>query len=180
MDGTAPARRALESPMRCPRGPGLLVTALLLQGCAALGVTGGAVALAAMGEGAGAIVKAGTEYRAGGVAYRTFTVPLDRLHEATRAMLTRMDLELQSEQSTAKGRETVATARERGPSCDPTGPRPARSSPRPSVPSTRPRCWPARPPPRRRHAANVAASHHAERARHSFHLLLKCVGTQVQ
>ena len=99
--------------MRCPRGPGLLVTALLLQGCAALGVTGGAVALAAMGEGAGAIVKAGTEYRAGGVAYRTFTVPLDRLHEATRATLTRMDLELQSERSTAKGREIVATAQER-------------------------------------------------------------------
>jgi hypothetical protein len=99
--------------MRYAHAPGLLIIALLLQGCAALGVTGGAVALAAMGEGAGAVVKAGTEYRLGGVAYRTFTVPLDRLHEATRATLTRMDLELQSEQSTAKGRETVATARQR-------------------------------------------------------------------
>lgn len=99
--------------MRHARGPGLLLTALLLQGCAALGLTGGAVAVAALGESAGAVVKAGTDYRLGGIAYRTFTIPLDRLHEATRDTLARMDLELRSEQSTPKGREIAATARER-------------------------------------------------------------------
>jgi hypothetical protein len=86
-------------------GPALLT----LSGCTALGVTGGAVAVAALGAGTGEVVRAGTEYRLGGTAYRTFTVPLDELHEVTRATLIRMALKFEREETTSPGRLIVAS-----------------------------------------------------------------------
>ena len=54
-----------------------------LGGCT-LGVTGGAVGVAALGAGAGEVLRAGTEYTLTGRALRTFTASVDSLQEAAR------------------------------------------------------------------------------------------------
>jgi hypothetical protein len=90
----------------------LVLAALMLGGCTALGVTGGAVAAVALGA-TGDVVRAGTEYRLGGVAYRTFTRPMDSLYEVTRGTLSRMAFTLEREEETPEGREIVARGIER-------------------------------------------------------------------
>lgn len=91
----------------------LLAGLVALQGCTALGLTGGALAIAALGESAAAAARAGTEYTLTGGAYRTFTAPLDEMHEATLATLNLMGIELKEDQSTVNGREIEATAARR-------------------------------------------------------------------
>jgi hypothetical protein len=59
---------------------GMAMTALLLQGCAALPIA--ALGGAMLQSGAGAVVKTGTEYTTTGAAHRTFMVPMNAVRAA--------------------------------------------------------------------------------------------------
>jgi hypothetical protein len=88
----------------------VLVVALLgLGGCAALGITGGAVTVAAVGAGAGEVLRAGTEYSLTGTALRTFTASMDIMAEVTRSTLSRMAFTIEREENMSPGRRIVAT-----------------------------------------------------------------------
>jgi hypothetical protein len=82
-------------------------TALGLCGCAAL-------ALPALGPllggGASGAVKAGTEYTKNGAVYRTFSLPLDRAHEAMLDTLQRLDIKVLEEKRHDKGSMTIRAA----------------------------------------------------------------------
>jgi hypothetical protein len=92
------------------RHAAVLAFALLsLGGCAALGITGGAVAVAAVGAGAGEAFRAGTEYSLTGTAFRTFTASAETMHEATRSTLSRMAFIVEREEEMSPGRRVVAT-----------------------------------------------------------------------
>jgi hypothetical protein len=92
------------------RHAAVLAFALLsLGGCAALGITGGAVAVAAVGAGAGEALRAGTEYSLTGTAFRTFTASAETMHEATRSTLSRMAFIVEREEEMSPGRRVVAT-----------------------------------------------------------------------
>lgn len=80
-----------------------------LGGCAALGITGGAVAVAAVGAGAGEVLRAGTEYSVTGTAFRTFTASVETMREATRSTLSRMAFTFEREEEMSPGRRIVAT-----------------------------------------------------------------------
>ena len=56
------------------------IVVVTLQGCAALPLA--AIGGAALESGAGAVVKTGTEYTAGGTAHRTFTIPQNAVRAA--------------------------------------------------------------------------------------------------
>jgi hypothetical protein len=91
------------------RHAALLAFALLsLGGCAALGITGGAVAVAAVGAGAGEVLRVGTEYSLTGTALRTFTASVEDMQEAIRSTLSRMAFTLESEEEMSPGRRIVA------------------------------------------------------------------------
>ena len=77
-----------------------------LQGCAAVGLT-------LFGTAAGVTAGQGTAYTLDGIAYRTFTAPLDDVRRATLASLKRMDVALQKDDVTADGRELVGQAGDR-------------------------------------------------------------------
>jgi hypothetical protein len=80
-----------------------------LGGCAALGITGGAVTVAAVGAGAGEVLRAGTEYSLTGTALRTFTAPVDAMAEVARSALTRMAFTIERDEEMSPGRRIVAT-----------------------------------------------------------------------
>ena len=84
----------------------LLAAILATQGCAAVG-------LAVVGSGIGVTAGAGTAYTLDGIAYRTFTAPIDRLHDATVHALKRMNIEIKSDQPGDPGRVIVASASDR-------------------------------------------------------------------
>ena len=77
-----------------------------LQGCAAVGLT-------LFGTAAGVTAGQGTAYTLDGIAYRTFTAPLDDVRRATLASVKRMDIALQKDDVTADGRELVGQAGDR-------------------------------------------------------------------
>lgn len=83
------------------RGLGLLALLALsgptLQGCAVLPLTGAAAGVAAIQGGTGAIVKAGTEYRANGVIYRTVATPIDEVHRAAFEALRQLEIEVRDD-----------------------------------------------------------------------------------
>jgi hypothetical protein len=83
-----------------------------LGGCT-VGVTGGAVAVAALGAGAGEVLRAGTEYTLTGRALRTFTASVDTVHEATRTALNHMAFTVEREEAINPGRRIVARAIDR-------------------------------------------------------------------
>jgi hypothetical protein len=92
------------------RHAALLAIALLsVSGCAALGITGGAVAVAAVGAGATEVLRVGTEYSLTGTALRTFTASVETLQEATRSTLNRMAFTVEAEEDMSPGRRIVAT-----------------------------------------------------------------------
>ena len=65
-----------------------------LAGLAASGCTGielGALGVAALSAGAGSVVKTGTEYTLTGIAYRTFSLPLEDVSAVLRSALARME-----------------------------------------------------------------------------------------
>jgi hypothetical protein len=79
---------------------------LLLQGCAAAG-------LAVVGAGAGVGMGAGVEHSMNGVAYKTFTAPVNNVRFATLKSLDRMGMPLSTDQKTDTGWKMIATATER-------------------------------------------------------------------
>lgn len=79
---------------------------LATQGCAAVGLT-------FLGVSAGVAGGTGTSYTLDSVAYRTFTTPLDDLRRATQGALKRMDITVQTDETTAEGRRLVAQASDR-------------------------------------------------------------------
>ena len=91
-------------PADVARLPVVVLLALTLSGCAAIGLSGGAVALSAVGASTGAALKAGTEYRLTGVAYPTFTASLGDVHEAARGALASMSVPLDRDRLTDDGR----------------------------------------------------------------------------
>lgn len=84
----------------------IAAAALAAQGCAALG-------LLVLGTGAGVAAGTGTAYTLDGIAYRTFTAPIDDVRRATLTTLKRMDIAVKSDASTAEGRALVADAGDR-------------------------------------------------------------------
>jgi hypothetical protein len=82
---------------------------LSLGGCAAVGITGGAVAVAAVGAGAGEVLRAGTEYSFTGTAFRTFTASVATMREATLSTLSRMAFTIEREEEMSPGQRIVAT-----------------------------------------------------------------------
>jgi hypothetical protein len=68
---------------------------LVLSGCAELGVSVASLGGAMVGAGAGAAVRAGTEYQFGGAVARTFPVPLRELRGSAVTTFDRLDIELQ-------------------------------------------------------------------------------------
>src|SRR5438552_14924600 len=84
----------------------LLGIVLVTQGCAGAG-------LALFGVGAGTAAGTGTSYTLDGIAYRTFTAPLDDVRRATSRSLKRMDIRVKADQPTDSGRSIVALAGDR-------------------------------------------------------------------
>jgi hypothetical protein len=91
----------------------VLGVALASLGGCTVGVTGGAVAVAALGAGAGEVLRAGTEYTLTGTALRTFTASVDTLHEATRTALNHMALTVERDEAMNPGRRIQASAIDR-------------------------------------------------------------------
>jgi hypothetical protein len=77
----------------------IILTALMLEGCAMVGFT-------LLGVGAGAV----TNYTLDGIAYRTFTIPIDDVRRATLLALKRMDVTLKSDDLTDTGRAIIGLA----------------------------------------------------------------------
>ncbi len=86
----------------------VLATAIVLvnQGCAAVGVT-------LFGVGAGTAAGTGVSHSLDGIAYKTFTVPLEGMHAATLMTLERMDIPVNETQDTEDGRKILAKAADR-------------------------------------------------------------------
>jgi hypothetical protein len=85
---------------------------IALAGLAAGGCTGvelGAVGVAALSAGAGSVVKTGTEYTLTGIAYRTFSLPLDDLAVVLRSTLARMEFRV-DEAAVVAGEMVVVAA----------------------------------------------------------------------
>ena len=79
---------------------------LVMQGCAGAGLT-------LLGVGAGTAAGTGTAYTLDGIAYRTFTAPIEDVRRATSRSLTRMDMHVKTDRATDSGRSIVALASER-------------------------------------------------------------------
>jgi hypothetical protein len=89
----------------------VIVAGIGLSGCAAIGLT--ALGASALSGGAGAAVRAGTEYTKGGTVYRTFTLPQDQLREVVSDTFARMELAIVQDEMDGVDRKIVAHARGR-------------------------------------------------------------------
>ena len=96
---------------RIALGIALLLGTLTVQGCAALALP--ALGLAAAQAGAGAAVKAGTEYTSSGTAYRTFTQPLESMHQLTLTTLEELSVKVREDKKTSTGYTVKAAAKRR-------------------------------------------------------------------
>lgn len=83
-----------------------LVAALWLNGCAGVGLT-------LFGVGAGVATGTSVAYTLDGVAYRTFTVPLPQVENATRTALDRMGIKIDSTAKIDQGKAIRATSNDR-------------------------------------------------------------------
>jgi hypothetical protein len=109
--GTRPGR-INGHPSRPVAGALLLTVAVaILPGCAVVALP--AAALSVVGAAAGETIRAGTEYTASGVAYRTLPVSLDDVTHATRETLRRMAFPVDRDELTREGRRIVARAERR-------------------------------------------------------------------
>jgi hypothetical protein len=86
----------------------LLTAAAALPGCAALALP--ALGAAAVSAGAGSVVKASTEYTLTGVAYRTFSASLDDVHAAMLETFQRLQVDVQTDETTEDGGRLEAAA----------------------------------------------------------------------
>jgi hypothetical protein len=90
-------------------GVAIVVAAAILlvnQGCAAVGLT-------LFGVAAGTAAGTGVSHGLDGIAYKTFTVPLEGVHAATLIALDRMDIPVNETQDTEDGRKLLAKAADR-------------------------------------------------------------------
>jgi len=83
-----------------------LSLALMLNGCAAVGMT-------LFGVGAGVTAGTSVSYTLDGIAYRTFAVPLPQVESATRTALDRMGIKVDSTAKTEQGKAIKATTNDR-------------------------------------------------------------------
>jgi hypothetical protein len=99
--------------------PAMMILTIVMLLAAALGLSGCAAALlaplgaGALSGGAGAVVRAGTEYTRGGTVLRTFSMPSDRLREVVSETFARMELAIHEEELDGVDRHIVAHARGR-------------------------------------------------------------------
>ena len=84
----------------------LVLAALLLSGCASVGMT-------LFGVGAGVTTGTSVAYTIDGVAYRTFTVPLPQVEQATRTALDRMGIRVDSTSKIEQGKAIHAKSNDR-------------------------------------------------------------------
>ena len=89
----------------------VVVVGIGLSGCAAVGLA--ALGSAALSSGAGAVVRAGTEYTKTGAVYRTFTLSQDQLREVVSDTFARMELAIVEDEIDGVNRRIVAHARGR-------------------------------------------------------------------
>lgn len=78
----------------------------LLNGCAAIGLT-------LFGVGAGVATGISVSYTLDGIAYRTFTVPLPQVENATRTALNQVGIKVDATAKTEQGKAISATANDR-------------------------------------------------------------------
>ena len=83
-----------------------LFAAALLNGCAAVGMT-------LFGVGAGVTTGTSVAYTLDGIAYRTFTVPLPQVENATRTALDRMGIKVDSTAKIDQGKAIHAMSNDR-------------------------------------------------------------------
>lgn len=76
---------------------------MLLQGCAA-------AALSVVGAGAGVGMGTGVEHELNGISYKTFAMPIEAVHNATRATLARLAMPVTADGRTADGWNVSASA----------------------------------------------------------------------
>ena len=83
-----------------------LISLLLLQGCAAVGLT-------LFGVGAGVTTGTSVAYTLDGIAYRTFTAPLPQVETATRTALDRMGIKVEATSQIEQGKAIKAVTEDR-------------------------------------------------------------------
>ncbi|HWH76195.1 MAG TPA: DUF3568 family protein [Candidatus Binatus sp.] len=84
----------------------LVFTAFSLNGCVGVGMT-------LFGVGAGVTTGTSVAYTLDGIAYRTFTVPLPQVENATRTALGRMGIRVDSTAKIDQGKAIHATSNDR-------------------------------------------------------------------
>lgn len=92
--------------MRLARTLGILLVALSLQGCAAVGLS-----IATAGAGAG--ISAGYEHTVNGIVYKTFAASKDEVRIATLEALKRMAMPVTRDEKSDAGWALTATANKR-------------------------------------------------------------------
>ena len=80
----------------------VILSALILQGCAAVALTAGGLAA---GQ--------GIDHTLTGITYKTFNTPMNRLRLATLKTLHRLDMKVTDDSKTEEGRIILATAASR-------------------------------------------------------------------
>ena len=83
-----------------------VLVSFLLSGCAG-------VALTLFGVGAGVTTGTSVAYTMDGIAYRTFTLPLPQVENATRTALDRMGIKVDSTAAIEQGKAIRATSNDR-------------------------------------------------------------------
>jgi hypothetical protein len=81
---------------------GVLLLALTTSGCIAAAALP-AVGMAAMGDAAGSMAKAGIEYTMGGAAYRTFSAPLCDVYTAVVQSLSDLEIDITEDETLEDG-----------------------------------------------------------------------------
>ena len=84
----------------------LLVSFLMLHGCAGVGLT-------LFGVGAGVTTGTSVAYTLDGIAYRTFTASLPRVESATRTALDRMGIKIEATSKVDQGKAIKAMTNDR-------------------------------------------------------------------
>ena len=86
----------------------IIVVAIMLslQGCAGVGLT-------MFGVGAGTAAGTGVNHTLSGIAYKTFTVPAERVHTATLETLAKMEMDITGDKKSENGRKITAKASDR-------------------------------------------------------------------
>lgn len=80
----------------------IILSALILQGCAAIALTAGGLAA---GQ--------GIDHTLTGITYKTFSTPMNRLRLATLKTLHRLDMKVTDDSKTEDGRRILASAASR-------------------------------------------------------------------